>query len=229
MKLLSKQPFAARCAFTLVQTMIGMAMMATILGAVYTSSSALLSSMKASENYSVGQLMAVDYMTLDLRRAQTYSFTTVGTTLTLPLTLGLPQYYDSTGTKPIGTPNVPQRVLVTSGNFKNKKDHKVFNSRYYYYYGTLGGTVGVQYTLQNGTLYRKEGTMVNGTFTPGSLPARAVGSNIQTVTFGPDAASIAADPVVTTTVTFSKTQRAKQAPPPLSSTTFMREYYYSDY
>jgi hypothetical protein len=77
----------------------------------------------------------------------------------------------------------------------------------------------VQYYLSNGTLYRKEGT----------LPARAVGYNIASVTFGPDAASITDNPVVTTTITFTPSLRAKQAQPPLSSTTFMRQYYYSDY
>jgi Tfp pilus assembly protein PilV len=207
--------------FTLSQTMIAMTIMLVILGAVYTSSTALLGSMKASENYSVGQLMAMDYLSLDLRRATTYSFTTSGTTLTLPLNLTLPTFYAADG----HTANAPQRVLVTSANTKDKKKHKVFSARYFYTYGTFGSTVAVQYYLSNGTLYRKEG----------SYPARPIGSNIATVVFGPTAGAapydslIAADPMVTTTITFNPSLRAKQAPVPLSSTTFMRQYYYSDY
>jgi prepilin-type N-terminal cleavage/methylation domain-containing protein len=200
--------------FSFAEMMIAASLLGVIMAAVYTSTNSLLGSMKASENYSVGQLMAMDYISLDLRRATSYSFT--GTTpLTLPLNLTLPTFYESNGK----TPKVPQRVLVTSANTKDKKKHKVFSARYYYTYGTLGATVAVQYYLTNGTLYRQEG----------SLPARAIGSNIASVTFGPDATSIAADPVVTTTITFTQSLRAKVAPPPLSSTTFMRQYYYSDY
>jgi hypothetical protein len=197
--------------------MIATTILVVVLGAVYTAGTALLGSMKTSENYSVGQLMAMDYLSLDLRRATSYSFYTPPTTsiLTLPLNLTLPTYYAADGK----TPNVPQRVLVTTANKKDKKDHKVFSSRYYYTYGTFGGTVAVQYYLSNGTLYRKEG----------SLPVRAVGTNISSVTFGPSAAAIDADPVVTTTIIFNPTLRAKQAPAPLSGTTFMRQYYYSDY
>ena len=221
--------------WSISQTMIAMTIMLIILGAVYTGSTALLGSMKAAENYSVGQLLAMDYLSLDLRRATTYRFTTSGTTLTLPLNLTLPQFYKANGYEP----NVPQRVLVTSSNNKDKKKHKVFNARYYYTYGNLGGTVAVQYYLSNGTLYRREGTWsdgtVNGTFVAGQFPARPIGSNIASVSFGPTAASspydslIAADPMVTTTVTFNQSLRAKQAAAPLSSTTFMRQYYYSDF
>lgn len=203
--------------FTISETMIALTIMAIVLGSVYSSSTALLGSMKASENYPVGQLAALDYLTLDLRRCQGYSFTTPTgtTTLTLPLTLQIPQYYAADGK----TPNAPVRTLVTSGNFKKKKDHKVFSARYYTYYGALGTTVQVQYYLLNGTLYRKEG----------SLPARPIGNNIASVTFGPSAAAITADPVVTTTVTFSPSLRSKTAAPTLASTTFMRQFYYSDY
>lgn len=199
--------------FSIFQTMVAMGIMSTLLAAIYTSSTALLGSMKASENYSVGQLMAVDYLTLDLRRCQAYTFTTSSGTLTLPLTLQLPQYYAADGRR-----NDPQRSLVTSSNKHNKKDHKIFSARYYYHYGSLGSSVQVVYSLSNGILYRTEG----------SLPPRAVGRNIQRVTFGPSVAGIAADPVVNTTITFSPTQRSKQAPPPLASNTFMRGYYYSD-
>lgn len=203
--------------FTLSEIMIAIAILSIVMTAVFTSSSALLATMKTSENYSVGQLMAMDYLSLDLRRASSYSFYTPPgtTTLTLPLNLTLPNFYNTDGK----TANVPQRVLVTSANTKDKKKHKVFAARYYYTYGSFGSTVAVQYYLSNGTLYRKEG----------SLPARAVGSNIAGVTFGPDLTSINADPVVTTTITFNATQRAKQAPPPLVSNTFLRQYYYSDY
>jgi hypothetical protein len=201
-------------AFSVGEMMIAMGVLSVVMTAVYTSSSALLGSMTASRNYSVGQLQTVDYLTLDLRRAQDYAFTTVGTTLTLPLTLTLPSYYAADGK----TPNAPQRTLVTTSNKKNKKDHKVFEARYYYHYGTLGSGVTVLYTLSNGTLYRKEGTMA----------ARAVGTGIESVTFGPSAAAIDLDPMVTTTVTFTATKRSKQVPPPLSSMTFMRQYYYSD-
>src|SRR4051794_30620640 len=100
--------------FTLVQTMVAVGIMATLLTAVYSSFTALVGSLKASENYSVGQLMAVDYLTLDMRRCQDYAFTTSGATLTLPLTLQLPQYYASNGK----TPNAPQRSLVTTLNKK---------------------------------------------------------------------------------------------------------------
>ena len=202
--------------FNLAQTMVAIAILGVIVGAVYTSATALLGSMKASENYSVGQLMAMDYLSLDLRRCTTLpAFTTSGGNLTLPLNLTLPTYYQSDGK----TPNAPQRVLVTTSNKHDTKDHKVFSARYYYTYGTLGATVAVQYYLSNGTLYRKEG----------SLPARAIGTNIASVIFGPSAAAIDADPMVTTTITFNPSMRAKQAPPPLYSTTFMRQYYYSDF
>ena len=204
--------------FTLPQVVVASSIMSIVMAAVYTSSTALIGSMKASENYSVGQLMAMDYLSLDLRRATSYSFTTPtgSTILTLPLNLTLPQFYSADGR----TPNAPQRVLVTNTNNKPKKDHKVFSARYYYTYGALGSTVPVQYYLSNGTLFRKEGT----------LPARAVGYGIASVTFGPTAAAIAADPVVTTTITFNQTLRSKLGPPPpLVSETFMRHYYYSDY
>src|ERR1043165_6678645 len=178
MRQLSLQRKSRFAAYSLVQTMVAASIMMTILGAVYTSSTALLGSMKTAENYSVTQLMAVDYLTLDLRRCQSYAFTTSGTTLTLPLTLQLPQYYGSDGK----TPNLAQRTLVTTSNKHNKKDHKVFSARYYYFYGTLGTTVQVRYYLLNGTLYRKEdGTVTNGVLTAGSLPARAVGYNIASV------------------------------------------------
>ena len=200
--------------------MVGVSLFGIVMAGVYTSTTSLLGSMTATENYSVSKLAAMDYLSLDLRRASSCAFTTVGTApapviLTLPLNLTLPTFYAADGR----TPNVPQRTLVTTSNKKDKKKHKVFNARYYYHYGTLGGTVAVQYYLTNGTLYRKEG----------SLPARAVGTGIASVTFGPDATSIAADPVVTTTMTFLSTQRSQTAPPPLSSTTFMRQFYYSDY
>ena len=215
MTLERRQKWLGRKAFTLAETMIAAALLSIVMAAVYTSSNALLGSMTASQNYSVSQLVAMDYLSLDLRRATSSTFTTVGTTLTLPLDLTLPQYYAADGR----TPNTPQRTLVTTGNVKDKKTHKVLRARYYYHYGALGSTVALRYYLFNGILYRKEGT----------LPARPVGSGIASVTFGPSLAAIAADPVVTTTMTFSPTQRAKAPPPPLSSTTFMRQYYYSDY
>ena len=208
-----------RRAFSLAEMMIAVSILGLVFAAVYTSSGTLIGSMTASEYYSVGQLQAMDYLSLDLRRATDFSRNAgpTGTTLppALPLTLSLPQYYAADGK----TPNVPQRTLVTSSNKHDKKKHKVFSARYYYSYGTLGEAVSVQYYLQNGSLYRKEGT----------LPAREVGTGIASVTFGPTEAEILADPVVTATITFSKTRRAKQAPPPLSSTTFMRQYYYSDF
>ena len=219
MSLRLKHRWLGRRAFTLSEMMIALSMLGVVTAAVYTSSGTLIGSMTASENYSVGQLQAMDYLSLDLRRATDFSRNPGpnGTLLppTLPLTLSLPQYYAADGK----TPNAPQRTMVTIANTHDKKKHKVFAARYYYHYGTLGGTVSVQYYLENGSLYRKEGT----------LPAREVGTGIASVTFGPSEAAILADPVMTATITFSKTRRAKQAPPPLSSTTFMRQYYYSDY
>lgn len=202
-------------AFTLVETMVGATIFTVVIAAVYMASTTLLSSMTASENYTVGQLQTMDYLSLDLRRATSYSFTTTNGVLTLPLNLTLPQYYQADGR----TPNVPQRTLVTVSNHHDHKDHKVFSANYYYYYGTLGGTVALQYYLSNGSLYRKEG----------SLPARVIGTNISSVVFGPSAAAIDLDPVVTTTITFLPTKRAKKAPLPLSGSTFMRQYYYSDF
>ena len=202
-------------AFSLVELMVAATILGFIMAGVYASSTSLISSMTAAENYSVGQLQAIDYLSLDLRRATSYAFTNDGTNLTLPLDLTLPQYYGSDGR----TPSTPQRTVVTSANKKDKKKHKVFAARYYYHYGALGSTVAVKYYLLNGTLYRKEG----------SLPTRVVGTGISTVTFGPSATAIAADPMVSATITFLATKRAKQAPPPLSSTTFMRQFYYSDY
>ena len=199
----------------MAELMIAVTLFSMIMAAVYASSSGLINSMTASENYSVTQLQAMDYISLDLRRAGSYTFTTSGTTLTLPLDLTLPTYYTSDGR----TPNPPVRTTVTTSNKHDKKKHKVFSARYYYHYGTLGATVALRYYLQNGSLYRKEG----------SLPARVVGTGIASVTFGPDVDAIAADPMVTTTMTFTATKRAKVAPPPLSSTTFMRNYYYQDY
>lgn len=214
MRIQNKTSWIRASGFTFAEMMIGATVIGLVMASVYAGTTAVVGSMKATENYSVGQLAAMDYLTLDLRRAKSYNFTTVSGTLTLPLDLYLPQYYAANGQ----TVNPPQRTLVTSANKKDKKKHKVFNARYYYHYGTLGATVKVQYFLSNGTLYRKEGTQSQ----------RAIGTGIQAVTFGPDATSIAADPVVTTTITFSATARSKKAPPPLSGTTFMREYYYSD-
>ncbi|HJT80410.1 MAG TPA: prepilin-type N-terminal cleavage/methylation domain-containing protein [Chthoniobacterales bacterium] len=214
MKIAGNRADAVR-AFSLAEVMIAATLFSLIMAAVYGSTTGLINSMTASENYSVTQLQAMDYLSLDLRRATGFSFTNSGTTLTLPLDLTLPTFYESDGRKV----RVPQRTLVTTSNKKDKKKHKVFNARYYFHYGTLGATVAVRYYLQNGNLYRKEG----------SLPARIVGTGVAGVTFGPDATAIAADPVVTATMTFTATKRAKAVPPPLSGTTFMRQYYYSDY
>jgi len=202
--------------FSIAELMIAGTVFGLIMTAVYTSSTALTGSMMASENYSVGQLQAMDYMSLDLRRARSLpTFAKSGGILTLPMSLYVPQFYQADGK----TPNPPQRVIVTTSNKKDKKKHKVFNALYYYYYGSLTTGVLVKYELTNGTLYRTEG----------SLPKRAIGTGISSVTFGPSEDAIADDPVVTATMAFNPTRRSKTAPPPLSSTTFMREYYYSDY
>jgi prepilin-type N-terminal cleavage/methylation domain-containing protein len=216
MKLRIRRNSLGEPGFSLMEMMIGATIFGVVMASVYTTNNALISSMTASENYSVGQLQAMDYISLDLRRAN--SLPTFGTdhgTLTLPLKIYLPQYYQADG----HSPNPPQRVLVSSLNKKDKKKHKVFDSLYYYYYGSLTTGVLVTYDLVNGNLTRKEG----------SLATRVVGSGISSVTFGPTETAIAADPVVTTTISFNPTRRSKQAPPPLSSSTFMREYYYSDY
>ena len=206
---------SSRRGYSLVEMVSAVGAFSVILAAVYTSSTALLNSMTVSESYSVGQLQAMDYISLDLRRATSFTPSGSGNNLTLPLDLTLPQYYQADGR----TPNPAQRTTVTSGNKKDKKQHKVFNALYYYHYGTLGGTVAVRYYLSNGSLYRKEG----------NLPARIVGTGISGVTFGPTLNDIQADPMVTTTMTFLATTRTKTAPPSLSSTTFMRHFYYNDY
>jgi hypothetical protein len=120
--------------------------------------------------------------------------------------------------------------VTTTNKRKEKKKHRVVSARYYYHYGTLGQSVPVLYYLQNGSLYRKEG----------SRPARVIGEGIAEVTFtspgvGATAsaaeklAAIAINPVVTSTVSFLPTRRSKTAPAPLSNSTFMRMYYYSDF
>ncbi len=211
---------------SIMEVMISMSVLAVVMFAAITGTTAITGSMVAAENYSVGQLAAIDYLTLDLRRASGYSFTTSGSNLTLPLTLELPQYYAADGR----TPTAAQRTKQTTTNKKNKKDHKVVASQYYYHYGTLGSVVPVQYYLQGGNLYRKEG----------SKEAREIGKNISAVTFTSPAAAadataavkqtaIALDPVVTTKVEFLPTRRSKVAPPPLANSTFMRQFYYSDY
>lgn len=216
MKLRSRDNLLGVTGFSLSEVMIGLTLLGVVMTGVYTSSSVLLGSMTASENYSVTQLQAMDYISLDLRRAKSLpNFKTQNGALTLPMKIYVPEYYAADG----HTPSAPQRVLVSSLTKKEKKKHKIFNALYYYYYGSLSGGVLVTYDLVNGTLYRKEG----------SFAQRAIGTGISSVTFGPSEAAIEADPVVTATMTFSATKRSKTAPPPLSSTTFMREYYYCDY
>lgn len=203
-------------AFSITEVLIAMTVLGMIMTAVYTSSNALLGSMTASENYSVSQLQAMDFLSLDLRRAKSLpSFTTKNGVLTLPMKLYVAEYYQADGR----TTNPPVRVLVSSTNKKDKKKHKIFNALYYYYYGSLSGGSLVTYDLVNGTLTRQEG----------SFAKRTIGTGISDVTFGPSETAIEDDPVVTATMTFATTRRSKVAPPPLSSTTFMREYYYCDY
>lgn len=216
---------------SLPEVLISLTILSVVMAAVMTGSTALTGALTASEHYSVGQLQVMDYLTLDLRRASEYSFTTDGDKLTLPLTLKLPTYYGTDGRTPVA----PQRSIVynegPNKNKKQRKKHKVISANYYYHYGNLGGTTTVTYSLVNGVLSRTQ--------TP--LPVRVVGRGIKEMTFTSPAvaatataaqkeAAIAADPMVTTSVVFAKTrERAKQPPAPLSGTTFMREYYYSDY
>lgn len=216
--------------FSVAEVMISLTILSVVMGAIISGSTSLTGAFTASENYSVGQLQVMDYLTLDLRRASEYTFTTSGDKLTLPLTLKLPTYYGADGRTPVA----PQRSLVvdegTGKNKKDKKKFKIISASYYYHYGNLGGTTTVTYSLVNGVLSRAQ--------TP--LPTRVVGRGIQQITFtAPTAAAtataaqkeaaIAANPIVVTSVTFATTSRAKQPPPPLSGSTFMREYYYSDY
>ncbi len=217
--------------FTIVEMMISATALGLVLSAAITGTNAIRATMVATENYSVGQLATVDYLTLDLRRAATdFTPTITGNKLGLPITLGLPQYYAADGR----TPTAAQKTLVTKTNKRSdRKKHRVISARYYYHYGTLGVTVPVQYYILGGSLYRKEGTRT----------AQVIGTNVEDVTFtSPDVAAtatsaekmaaIGTNPVVSTTVSFSPsspTRRSKIAPPPLSNSTFMREYYYSDY
>jgi prepilin-type N-terminal cleavage/methylation domain-containing protein len=216
---------ATRRGFTLAEVMISMTILSVVMAAAITGTTAIQRSFSAAESYSVGQLAAVDYLTLDLRRSTSYSFTVQGNKLRLPLNLTLPQYYAADGR----TPSPGQRTKVTETNRKKRKKHRVFEARFYYHYGSLDGTVPVQYYLANGSLFRKEG----------SLPAREVGRRIENVTFSSPAAlpsSTAAEelvlietnPVVTTKVEFSATAGSKTKPAPLSNSTFLRQYYYSD-
>ena len=85
----------------MAELMIAVTLFSLIMGAVYASSTGLINAMTASENYSVTQLQAMDYISLDLRRAGSYAFTTSGTTLTLPLDLTLPTYYTPMVARPI--------------------------------------------------------------------------------------------------------------------------------
>ncbi len=217
-----------RDGLTVVEIMISLLVLAVIMAATMTGFTAISGSMAAAENYSVGQLATVDFLTLDLRRSATdFAPFKSGETLTLPITFGLPQYYMTDGR----TPSPPQKTLVTSSNKRSdRKRHRVISARYYYHYGALNQTVPVQYYLLNNVLYRKEG----------SQAARAVGSGISAVTFSSPAVAadataqqkldaIAVDPVVTTTVAFAPTKYSKAAPPSLSNSTFMRQYYYSDF
>ncbi len=228
MSQLARKILMSRAGFTIVEMMISATALGVVLTAAITGTTAIRATMVATENYSVGQLATVDYMTLDLRRAVAdFAPTITGNKLGLPVTLGLPQYYAADGR----TPTAAQKTLVTITNKrKNKKKHRVISARYYYHYGTLGATVPVQYYILGGSLYRKEGTRA----------AQVIGTNVADVTFtSPDVgatatstektAAIAANPVVTTTVSFLPTRRSKTAPPSLSNSTFMREYYYSDY
>lgn len=197
--------------FSIVEMMIGVSCFTIAMGAVYTASSSLMGTMNAAENYSVGQLQVVDYLSLDLRRAHRFDFSGDK----LPLDISLPQFYAADGR----TPNAPRRTLVTSTTEEDKKKHKVFSARYYYHYGTLGGTVNVRYYLSDNTLYRKED----------GLPARVIGTGIDSIKFSPNEGDLEENPYVTTTVKFLPSKRAKRAPAPLTATTFLRQYYYSDY
>jgi prepilin-type N-terminal cleavage/methylation domain-containing protein len=213
--------------FSVSEMMVSLVVFGVVMAAAVTGSTSITGVMATAENYSVGQLATVDYLTLDLRRANSdFEPTVVGDKLTLPITLGLPQYYSADGR----TPNPGQRTIVTVTNKrKHKKKHRVLSARYYSHYGTLGATVPVQYYLLNGSLHRKEG----------SQPARVIGTDIAEVTFtspdvGPTAtaaekkAAINANPVVVSTVSFLPTRRSKTTPPPLSNSTFLRQYYYSE-
>lgn len=211
--------------FTLAEVMISLTVLSVVLAAAVTGTTAVQRSFATAEGYSVGQLAAVDYLTLDLRRSTSYSFTIQGNKLRLPLNLTLPQYYGTDGRTSLPA----QRTKVTETNRKKKKKHRVVEARFYYHYGSMDVTVPVQYYLSNGILFRKEGT----------LPAREVGRGIKNVTFSSPAALpsssateelalIEVNPVVTTKVEFSATQGSKTEPAPLSNSTFLRQYYYSD-
>src|SRR4051812_44800752 len=115
MKLRIKQHSLGSGAFSLAELMIAATVFGVVMAAVYATNTALIDSMTASQNYSVGQLQAMDYISLDLRRANSLpNFGNDHGTLTLPLKLYLPQYYQADG----HTPNPPQRVLVSSLNKK---------------------------------------------------------------------------------------------------------------
>ncbi len=226
---------------SIVEMMVSLMALGLVMAAAITGATALQGVMATAENYSVGQLATVDYLTLDLRRASTdFNPTVAGVAtalnskLTLPITLGLPQYYRGRWKDACAG----QKTLVTTTNKRSdKKKHRVVSARYYYHYGTLGSTVSVQYYLSNGTLFRKRRLRDLG-FRLGSLRgrlARAFRASPSVPRMSPATprrmqkfAAIAANPVVTTTVSFLPTRRAKTSPPPLSNSTFMRQYYYSD-
>ncbi len=156
--------------FSVVELSISLTTLAIVLGAIVTATTTFTNVFSSSQNYSVGQLSAADFLTLDLRRASSYSFTKSGNKLTLPLNLTLPKFHAADGR----TPDAPERTKVTTTNKKStKKKHKIVEARYYYHYNNLGDSIAVQYYLANGALFRKEGTR----------PARQVAERVRDVTF----------------------------------------------
>ncbi len=187
---------AAEGGFTMVEIMVALAIFSTVAFALSLASTSLQRNFAAVTRYSAdhaAQMRISDYIALDLRRS-------ISVTISTPnnISMVIPKYLPTPAPSPTAFPTPYMPKLDGAGGVYYSADTKPSNvllsdwpsAKY---------TVTVSYYLQNGSVYRLEG----------SASPVALADNAEDFVFTPTAADLGK--VIETTITFKPTFKSSGA------------------